>query len=160
MTQVFAFLTAAVVALALGAVPVAAQPPYAGAGTLLVEPTQLSWRPAPSVAPGATIAVIEGPIDKAAPFTFRLALPAGAKIAPHTHPAYERVTVLSGTLYFAVGEAYDPAKARGFGPGSVAIMPSGTPMFGYTKEATVIQVHGMGPWGLQYVNPAEDPRKK
>ena len=160
MTQVSAFLAAAAVALALGAAPAAAQSPYAGVGLLLVEPQQLSWKPAPAVAPGATIAVIEGPLDKTGPFTFRLALPAGAKIAPHTHPAYERVTVLSGTLYFALGEGYDPAKARAFGPGSVAIMPPGTPMFGHTKEATIIQVHGMGPWGLKYVNAADDPRKK
>jgi hypothetical protein len=44
--------------------------------------------------------------------------------------------------------------------GSVAIMPPGTPMFGYTKEDTVIQLHGVGPWGLSYLNPADDPRHK
>jgi hypothetical protein len=25
---------------------------------------------------------------------------------------------------------------------------------------TVIQVHGMGPFGIDYVNPADDPRKQ
>ena len=40
------------------------------------------------------------------------------------------------------------------------VVPAGTPMFGYTKEETVIQLHGVGPWGLTYVNPADDPRKK
>ena len=55
---------------------------------------------------------------------------------------------------------YDPAKARALGPGSFAIMPPGAPMFGYTKEETVIQLHGVGPWGLTYLNPADDPRKK
>jgi hypothetical protein len=38
-------------------------------------------------------------------------------------------------------------------------MPPGAPMFGYTKEETVIQLHGVGPWGLQYLSPADDPRK-
>lgn len=63
------------------------------------------------------------------PFTFRLKLPANSKIAPHTHPAHERVTVLSGAFSFAAGDTYDPAKARPLAPGSVAIMPAGTPMF-------------------------------
>jgi len=160
MKQRSIFLTVAVVGLALGAAPAAAQLPYTGEGPILVAPNQLTWTDAPAVAPGAKIAVIEGPLNKAVPFTFQLALPANAKIAPHTHPAYERVTVLSGTFYFASGDTYDPAKTRALGPGSVAIMPPGTPMFGFTKEETVIQLHGVGPWGLSYLNPADDPRKK
>jgi len=160
MKQRSIFLTAAVVCLTLGAAPAAAQLPYSGDGPTLVAPGELTWADAPAVAPGAKIAVIEGPLNKAVPFTFRLKLPANAKIAPHTHPAYERVTVLSGTFHFTTGSTYDPAKTRALGPGSVAIMPAGTPMFGYTKEETVIQLHGVGPWGLSYLNPADDPRKK
>jgi quercetin dioxygenase-like cupin family protein len=151
--------TLAAVTVALGAAPAAAKFPYTGDGPILVAPGELTWTDAPAVAPGAKIAVIEGPLNKAVPFTFRLRLPANAKIAPHTHPAYERVTVLSGTFYFTTGATYDPAKTQALGPGSVAIMPAGTPMFGYTKEETVIQLHGVGPWGLNYLNPADDPRK-
>jgi len=142
------------------ALPVAAQPVYGGEGYLLLAPSQLEWKDAPAVAPGAKIAVIEGPLDKAVPFTFRLALPANTKIAPHVHPAFERVTVLSGTFYFAPGDTYDTSRTQALGPGSVAVMPPGTPMFGYTKEATVIQLHGVGPWGIKYPNPADDPRHK
>lgn len=160
MKQRSLFLTAAVVGLALGAAPAAAQQPYTGDGPIMVAPNQLAWTDAPALGPGAKIAIIEGPLDRAVPFTLRLALPANARIAPHTHPAYERVTVLSGTLYLTPGDAYDPAKARALAPGSVAIMPAGTPMFGYTKEETVIQLHGVGPWGLNYLNPADDPRKR
>jgi quercetin dioxygenase-like cupin family protein len=159
MNQRSVSLTAALLSLALGAMPAAAQFPYTGEGPIMVMPEQFAWADAPSVGPGAKIAVIEGPLDKAVPFTLRLALPANTKIAPHTHPAYERVTVLSGTLYLTSGDTYDPAKARPLGPGSLAIMPAGTPMFGYTKEETVIQVHGVGPWGLTYLNPADDPRR-
>jgi quercetin dioxygenase-like cupin family protein len=82
------------------------------------------------------------------------------KIAPHTHPTFERVTVLAGIFYFAHGDTYNPEKTTALGPGGVAIMPPNTPMFGYTKEDTVIQLHGTGPWGLTYLNPADDPRKK
>lgn len=133
---------------------------YSGERPHMVTPEKLTWTDAPAVAPGAKIAVIEGPLNKPVPFTFRLKLPANSKIAPHTHPAFERVTVLEGTFFFTHGDAYDPAKTTALGPGSVAIMPPKTPMFGYTKEATVIQLHGTGPWGLTYLNPADDPRKK
>jgi len=160
MKDRFIVLIAALVASALGAAPATAQLPYAGEGPILLAPGELTWADAPAVARGAKIAVIEGPLNKAVPFTFRLKLPANTKVAPHTHPAYERVTVLSGTFYFTTGSTYDPAKARALGPGSVAIMPAGTPMFGYTKEETVIQLHGVGPWGLHYLNPADDPRKQ
>jgi quercetin dioxygenase-like cupin family protein len=127
---------------------------------MMTAPDQLKWSDAPSVGPGAKIAVIEGPLDKPVPFTFRLRLPAGLKVAPHTHPAFERVTVLSGTFHFAHGDKYDETKTRALGPGSVAIMPSGAPMFGFTREETVIQLHGTGPWGITYLDPADDPRKR
>lgn len=142
------------------ALPAIAQSVYGGEGHLLLAPSNLVWKDAPAVAPGTRIAVIEGPLDKAVPFTLRLALPANAKIAPHVHPTFERVTVLSGTFHFAQGDAYDTTKTQALGPGAVAIMPPSTPMFGYTKEATVIQLHGIGPWGIKYLNPADDPRQK
>jgi quercetin dioxygenase-like cupin family protein len=152
-------LKAIALGVALGAALQAhAQPAYTGHGAMMTLPEQLVWRDAPSVGPGAKIAVIEGPLDKSAPFTFRLKMPANTKVAPHTHPAYERVTVLSGTFHFAHGERFDAAKTVALTPGSVAIMPPGAPMFGFTREETVIQLHGTGPWGLKYLDPADDPR--
>jgi quercetin dioxygenase-like cupin family protein len=147
-----------VVALALAAPQAAAQSTHSAQGHSMVLPDDLKWTDAPSVGPGAKIAVIEGPLNQAVPFTFRLRMPANVRIAPHIHPAYERVTVLSGTLHFAHGDSFDAAKTLGLTPGSVAIMPPGAPMFGYTTDETVIQLHGTGPWGLQYLNPADDPR--
>jgi quercetin dioxygenase-like cupin family protein len=126
----------------------------------MTAPEELTWKDVPSVGPGAKIAVIEGPLDKPVPFTFRLRMPANFKVAPHIHPAFERVTVLSGTFHFAHGENYDEARTRPLVPGSVAIMPPGAPMFGFTREETVIQLHGVGPWGITYLNPADDPRKR
>ncbi|MGH7852017.1 MAG: cupin domain-containing protein [Candidatus Binatia bacterium] len=163
MTNPSALLRVSLLVLILGIGPAAtagAQSVYSGERPHMILSDQLTWTEAPAVAPGAKIAVIEGPLNKAVPFTFRLKIPANAKIAPHTHPAFERVTVLAGTFYFAHGETYDRTKTTALGRGSVAIMPPNTPMFGYTKEDTVIQLHGIGPWGLTYLNPTDDPRKK
>jgi quercetin dioxygenase-like cupin family protein len=152
----------AALALTLGASGGAAaateQLPYAGEGHIMVTPDQLQWSDIASMAPGAEIAMIEGDLSKAEPFTFRLKLPPDYRIDPRVHPAYERVTVLSGTLHFAHGETFDRAETTALPAGGVAIMPPGAPMFGYTQEETVIQLHGVGPWGIEYVNPDDDPR--
>ena len=119
---------------------------------------ELQWSDIASMAAPAQIAVIEGDLAQQEPFTFRLKLPAGYEIHPHTHPAFERVTVISGTLHFAEGARFDRDATTALPQGGVAIMPPGTPMYGYVDEDTVIQVHGVGPWGIEYVNPEDDPR--
>ena len=129
-------------------------------GHIMVSPTDLKWADVPSLPPGAKIAVIEGPPTESVPFTFRLKLPANYRIPAHSHPAIEHVTVISGTLNLGMGDKLDEAKTKPLSVGSVAIMQPKTNHFGWTKEETVVQVHGIGPWGLTYVNPADDPRKK
>jgi quercetin dioxygenase-like cupin family protein len=106
------------------------------------------------------IAVIEGPLTEAVPIMFRLKFPANYKVPPHRHPGIEHVTVISGTLNLGMGETFDAAKTHALTPGSVAIMPPGTPHFVWTSEETIGQVHSVGPWSVTYVNPADDPRKK
>lgn len=142
---------------ALGASATAA----ASTDPVLVAPTEVKWSAGPlSMAPGAQMAVLSGDLKSPAPFTFRLRLPPNYQIAPHTHPAIEHVTVISGTLYMGPGEKPDRAKAKALTPGSLAVFPAGHAMYAWTEGETVIQVHGVGPWGIEYLNPADDPRKK
>ncbi|KPP97986.1 cupin domain-containing protein [Marinobacter sp. HL-58] len=148
----------ALFAMLVAAPAVMAATPYMGEGHTLVKPSELEWGPVGSMAPGAEISIIEGDLSKEEPFTMRLRLPADYEIAPHIHPAYERVTVLSGTFHFAHGEEIDRDKATALPEGGVAIMSPGDPMFGYTEEEVVIQLHGTGPWGIEYLNPEDDPR--
>ncbi|MGH8668765.1 MAG: cupin domain-containing protein, partial [Burkholderiales bacterium] len=82
------------------------------------------------------------------------------RIPPHTHPAIERVTVLSGTFHMGMGEKFDRKKARALKPGGIAIMQPKTPHFAWTSGETVVQLHGTGPWGVTYINPSDDPRKQ
>lgn len=134
--------------------------PYQGDGYAMLNAEDLEWGPIDSMPPGAQIAIIEGDLSQEVPFTIRLKLPADYRIAPHTHPAYERVTVLTGTLYFGHGKEFNPDNTMALETGGMALMAPGEPMFGYTtEEEAVIQLHGTGPWGIEYIDPADDPRK-
>ena len=148
-------LNAAALTLAAAA---AADMPYHGDGHVMVTPDALEWGDIASMAAPAQIAVIEGDLGAAEPFTFRLHLPEGYEILPHVHPEYERLTVISGTLHFAHGEEFDRDATMELPQGSVAIMAPGEPMFGYAAEDTVIQLHGTGPWGIEYIRDEDDPR--
>jgi quercetin dioxygenase-like cupin family protein len=127
---------------------------------LMVAPADLKWADVPSLPPGAKIAVIEGPLNEAKPFTMRLRFPAGYQIPAHYHGAIEHVTVLSGTFHMGLGDKLDTKATRPVGAGGVAIMQPGIRHFAWAEGETVVQVHGVGPWTITYVNPADDPRKK
>ena len=130
------------------------------ADPMTIAPKDLKWEDVPILPPGAKVAIIEGPLDQAAPFILRFKFPANYKVPAHWHPAVEHVTVLSGTLHMGTGDKLDTKKTHAVPAGGVVIIPAKTNHFGWTKEATVVQVHGVGPWGITYVDPADDPRKK
>ena len=124
-------------------------------------PTEIKWQEAPPSLPrGAKVAVLEGDLGSPGPFTMRIMVPAGYKIPPHFHPGIEHVTILSGSFFMGMGETWDESKGHELTAGSFAYMAAGTRHFVWTKRATVLQVHGIGPWGITYVNPTDDPRNQ
>ena len=127
---------------------------------LMATADELKWVDIPSLPPGAKLAVIEGPLNQAVPVTFRVKFPANYQLPAHWHPAIEHVTVMSGTFHMGTGDQLDRAKTKALGAGAIAIMQPKTTHFAWTKEETIVQVHGMGPWGVTYVNPGDDPRKQ
>jgi len=121
----------------------------------------VKWMDAPPELPrGAKLAVISGNPAHPEPFTLRLQMPDGYTIAPHTHPTDEHVTVLSGTLRAAMGNTWDDKALGDFPAGSYANMATGMAHYVKAKGATVVQVHGVGPFVVNYVNPADNPAKK
>ena len=108
-----------------------------------VRAADLKWAPVPSLPKGAEIAVIEGPMSQAVPFTVRLKFPANYAIPPHTHPAVERVTVLSGVFHMGMGEKFDRASARAVRAGDMMIMQPGTAHYAWTDGETIVQLHGI-----------------
>ena len=125
-----------------------------------VSAADLKWAAVPSLPKGAEIAVIEGPMNQAVPFTVRLKFPANYAIPPHTHPAVERVTVLTGTFHMGMGEKFSRAAAHPVRAGDIMIMQPGTAHYAFTDGEVIVQLHGTGPWGITYINPNDDPRKQ
>jgi hypothetical protein len=129
---------------------------------VMVRPDAIKWGPAPAaLPPGSQMAVLTGdPGKKGVPFVIRAKLPDGYKVPPHWHPSDENVTVLKGTLMIGRGEKFDAAKMEDLPVGSFMRMPKGMRHFAMAKGKTMIQVHGIGPFEINYVNLADDPRAK
>ena len=58
------------------------------------------------------------------------------------------LTVLSGTILLAMGHRADEAKLKAYGAGDYLYMPATKPHFGGARGATVIQLHGQGPFAI------------
>jgi len=125
-----------------------------------VAPDGLKWSAGPAALPkGAQIAVLFGDPSKEGGFAYRLKLPPGFKVAAHTHPADENVTVISGSLHFGMGPKLDEQKGDALKAGGFVQFSKGMQHYAWFTEETVIQINGNGPWGITYVNAADDPRK-
>jgi hypothetical protein len=156
-------LCAVVLAASVGALPFAAlaqnQMQNSMSEHMAVQPNALKWGPAPpGLPPGAQVAVVSGDPSKAELFVVRAKLPAGYKVMPHTHPTDENVTVLSGTAHIAMGDKFDAKKGDTVAGGGFFNAKQGMQHYFWTTSPTVIQIHGMGPFEIKYVNPNDDPR--
>ena len=126
-----------------------------------VRPDDIKWGPSPAhLPPGAKVAVLSGDPSKAAPYVLRAKLPDGYKVPPHWHPSDENVTVLQGILMVGKGDKLSADASKAMPAGSFLRMPKDFRHFAWAKGETIIQVHGIGPFDITYVNAADDPRKK
>ena len=151
-------LVTGVIAVMAGVSTVPAQ---VGEGHKLLTAQEIKWAPGPTSLPaGAQVAVLYGDPGKDGLFAMRLKVPKNYRIAPHTHPKPEIVTVISGTARLGMGETADPAKAKVLPAGSFFVLSPGMPHYFSADEETVIQLNSTGPWGLNYLNPKDDPRQK
>jgi hypothetical protein len=145
-----------VVTLALLAVPALAS---AQTSHTLVPADQVTFAPGPpTLPPGAQIAVLEGNPAQAGPVTLRLKFPANFEIPAHWHSKTERVTVLSGALNVGMGDRLDRHASHRLEPGGYVSLPASMRHFAWTDKATIVQINLEGPFDINYVNPADDPR--
>jgi quercetin dioxygenase-like cupin family protein len=127
----------------------------------LILPEQLEWKDGPpSLPPGCKVVVLEGDPANEGFFAMRARMPDGYSVPPHSHPGVERITVLSGTFHLGAGEKFDKSAAQAMPAGAYSSMQAGMKHFGWAEGDTVIQIATNGPWGITYVNSADDPRHK
>ena len=141
-------------------------------GAMVVEPGSEKWGevPAaaligtPSVEMGGTLrlAVIQGDPTKAGrTYTLRLSCTDGLKIAPHWHPTTENVTVVKGAAAVGMGSKWDDAALKDVPLGGYFSAGPQMRHFAECKGDTILQVHGIAPFVVNFVSPDEsEPRKK
>jgi quercetin dioxygenase-like cupin family protein len=121
---------------------------------------ELKWVDAPPGLPkGAQVALLYGDPSKTGPFAVRLKMPTGYTIRPHSHSRPENLTIISGAFRMGSGDTFQPSEAHVLRAGGFYHLPAGAHHFGIAEEPTVIQVQGEGPFEIEYLNPADDPRK-
>jgi quercetin dioxygenase-like cupin family protein len=130
-------------------------------GMIIAHAGPVNWGPAAAaLPPGARAVVLDGNPARPGVFTLRLLLPAGYVIPPHTHPLWEHVTVVSGTIHIGMGSTMDMGSSHELRAGSYIAIPAGMRHWLHSASESVIQLHGGGPWNIIYVNRADDPRNR
>jgi mannose-6-phosphate isomerase-like protein (cupin superfamily) len=113
---------------------------------------EIVFRPGPPNMPkGVEMVVLEGDPKAEGTFTIRLKAPASFSLAPHTHPADERVTVLEGTVSVGFGSATDRTTAKTFGAGSFYLNPANVAHYVFSDEGATLQITGEGPWRVDFL---------
>jgi quercetin dioxygenase-like cupin family protein len=154
-------LLVAALTLTAGAASAQGSPQTNTAHAIVALPDQITWGPAPASLPaGAKAAVLEGNPGETGPFTMRVLLPNRYRIPPHYHPAVEHVTVLKGAFKVGMGDKFDGSAMNLLPAGTFAALEPGTRHFAESEGETILQLHGVGPWQITYVNPADDPRRQ
>ncbi len=126
-----------------------------------VTPDALTYKANPAVKGVQAAVVIGDPAKAGEMFVVRVKIPPNTQIPAHTHPTAESVTVLSGSLYFGEGDKLDTQKGKLMKVGSYWFNPAKHAHFAWTtNEEAVVQNQGIGPSLIDYINPADDPRKK
>jgi len=124
-------------------------------------PSTIKWSQGPpSLPPGAKLTILHGDLTKPEPYTLRIKVSDGYRVPPHWHPDDENITVLKGAVMMGMGEKIDKSAVTELPTGSYFLLPKGEKHYIWSKGETILQIHGTGPWGITYVNPADDPRKK
>jgi hypothetical protein len=126
-----------------------------------LSPSDIKWGdPPPFFNKGAKFAVLVGdPSKPGAYYAVRLKMPSGYKVMPHWHPMDENVTVISGSFAVGMGDKMDP-KAKALPTGSFFSMPAKMHHFAFAKGETTVEVSGVGPFALTYIDPKDDPSKQ
>ena len=127
---------------------------------LAVSPTKAGQQEAaphhvvvPLVRDGQVITRLSGdPNIAGAPFVIRIENVDGQIVFPHWHPEDEHIVVVQGTWYLGAGDRFSRSDLRALTVGTYALVPKKMNHFAWSQGATVIQVHGIGPFRINFVD--------
>ena len=133
------------------------------AGKLVLQsmlPEDIEWKPFAAFSSSVRLGIIVGHPSDPGLYAIRVKVPAGVKLMPHRHPEDRIYTVMSGLFYIGLGERFDGDKMDAFPPGTVIVLPGNTWHFHWARSGEYItQVIAIGPLGLEYADPRDDPRE-
>ncbi len=93
----------------------------------------MDWKPFPAFPPSVRLAVVVGQPSEKGLYTVRVRVP--------------------------LGDRFDPDKLQAYPPGAVVVLPGNTSHFHWAKSGEyVTQISAIGPLGIEYVKPTDDPR--
>ena len=125
-----------------------------------VLPEDIDWKPFAAFPPSVRLAVVVGQPSEPGPYVIRVKVPSGVKLMPHRHPEDRVYTVMSGVFYIGLGDQFDGDQVEAYPAGSVIVLPGNTSHFHWAKSGEyVTQVTAIGPLGLEYLDPGDDPRQ-
>ena len=103
---------------------------------------------------GRLIEDVEGDRNKqGASYVIRIINDDGTIVPPHRHPEDEHITVIQGTWYLGAGERFDRGVLEEMPIGAYARVPRGMAHFAWSRGETIIQVHGIGPFRTDFLEP-------
>jgi anti-sigma factor ChrR (cupin superfamily) len=113
----------------------------------------LKWKP---IIKGCDVASVDGDMNaEGTPFVLRIRCADGSRIPAHWHPTDENVTVLKGALLVGMGETFSESKMQTMNVGNFISMPKEMRHYAMSKGETIVQVHGAGPFKVNWVNPSD-----
>jgi hypothetical protein len=125
----------------------------AGEAHKIVHFGDLKWTP---IIKGCDVASVDGDMNaEGTPYVLRLRCADGSRIPAHWHPTDENVTVLKGTFLVGMGDSFDESKLQTMNVGNFVSMPKEMRHYALSKGETIVQVHGAGPFKVNWVNPSE-----
>jgi anti-sigma factor ChrR (cupin superfamily) len=145
------FLAAVALAAACGG-PASAQEMHK-----VLKPDAIQWMASPRLPKGALVAVVHGDPRKEGHYIILARMPDGYSVPAHWHTQTENVTVISGIFNVGMGDKLDKTKGEALGPGGFFSSGSQMRHYAWTTGDTLIQVTGMGPFDVTYVDPKDDP---
>lgn len=126
----------------------------AGSAVNSQEPGRHGVVPLNKFSPGQWVEKVWGDPDKpGVPFVIRIHNDAGYVVFPHTHLIDENITVVQGSWSLGTGTRFNRAVLEPMELGTFGIVPKKMAHFALSKTETIVQVHGIGPFSSELVDP-------